>query len=49
MDSISRNHSKYLLMAHLIVVTKYRKQLLIKYGNEIKQILSDIAEEKDFE
>lgn len=36
-------------MAHLIFVSKYRKQLLIKYGNEIKQILSDIAEEKDFE
>jgi len=48
-DYISRNHSKYLLMAHLIFVSKYRKQLLIKYGNEIKQILSDIAEEKDFE
>ncbi|MDR3599063.1 MAG: IS200/IS605 family transposase [Desulfosporosinus sp.] len=49
MDYISRNHSKYLLMAHLIFVTNYRKQLLIKYGNEIKQILSNIAEEKDFE
>ena len=49
MDYISRNHSKYLLMAHLILVTKYRKQLFIKYGNEIKQILSDIAKEKDFE
>ena len=49
MDYISRNHSKYLLMAHLIFVSKYRKQLSIKYGNEIKQILSDIAEEKDFE
>jgi len=36
-------------MAHLIFVTKYRKKLLVKYGNEIKQILSDIAEEKDFE
>jgi len=36
-------------MAHLIFVTKYRKKLLIKYGDEIKQILSDIVEEKDFE
>lgn len=36
-------------MAHLIFVTKYRKKLLIKYGDEIKQILNDIAEEKDFE
>jgi putative transposase len=49
MDYISRNHSKYFLMAHLIFVTKYRKKLLIKYGDEIKQILSDIVEEKDFE
>lgn len=49
MDYISRNHSKYLLIAHLIVVTKYRKQLLIRYGNQIKQTLNDIAEEKDFE
>ena len=48
MDYISRNHSKYLLMSHLIFVVKYRKQLLIKYGNEIKQIFSDIAEEKNF-
>ena len=48
MDYISRNHSKYLLMSHLIFVAKYRKQLLIKYGNEIKQIFSDIAEEKNF-
>lgn len=35
-------------MSHLIFVVKYRKQLLIKYGNEIKQIFSDIAEEKNF-
>ena len=48
MDYTSRNHSKYLIMVHLIFVCKYRKQLLIKYGNQIKQILNDIAEEKDF-
>lgn len=36
-------------MAHLIFVCKYRKQLLTKYGNQIKQILNEIAEEKDFE
>ena len=36
-------------MMHLIFVCKYRKELLIKYGNQIKQILNDIAEEKDFE
>ena len=49
MDYISRNHSKYLLMAHLIFISKYRKKLLIKYGREIKQIMSDIAKEQDFE
>lgn len=36
-------------MAHLIFITKYRKKLLIKYGSEIKQIMSDIAKEEDFE
>ena len=36
-------------MIHLIFVCKYRKKLLIKYGNQIKQILNDIAEEYNFE
>lgn len=49
MDYASKNHSKYLLMVHLIFVCKYRKKLLIKFGNQIKKILNDIAEEKDFE
>lgn len=49
MDYISKNHSKYLIMAHLIFVCKYRKKLLIKFGKQIKQIFNDIAEEKDFE
>ena len=49
MDYTTKNHSKYLIMVHLIFVCKYRKKLLVKYGNEIKQILNDIAKEKDFE
>lgn len=48
MDYTSKNHSKYLLMVHLIFVTKYRKQLLVKYGDEIKTILDDISKEKKF-
>lgn len=36
-------------MAHLIFVCKYRKHLLVRYGGQIKQLLNDIAEEKDFE
>ncbi len=47
MDYISRNHSKYLLMSHLIFVCKYRKKLLIRYGEEIKLLLYQIAKEKD--
>ena len=34
-------------MVHLIFSCKYRKKLLIKYGEEIKQLFYDIAEEKD--
>lgn len=47
MDYISQNHSKHLLMVHLIFSIKYRKKLLIKYGREIKDILYNISEEKD--
>jgi putative transposase len=36
-------------MVHLIFVCKYRKHLLVRYGDEVKQVLNDIAEEKDFE
>lgn len=39
MGYVSENHSKYLLMVHLIFVVKYRRNLLIKFGDEIKQIL----------
>lgn len=48
MDYTSKNHSKYLLIVHLIFVTKYRKQLLVKYGDEIKTILEDVSKEKSF-
>lgn len=35
MDYVSENHSKHLLMVHLIFVVKYRRNVLIKFGNEI--------------
>lgn len=47
MDYISQNHSKHLLMCHLIFSCKYRKKLLIRYKKEVKQIFYDVAEEKD--
>ena len=31
----SKNHSKYFIMYHLIFVCKYRKKLLVKFGEEI--------------
>ncbi len=49
MDYASKNHSKYMLMVHLIFVTKYRKQLLVKYSGEMKEVLRNISEEKNFE
>jgi putative transposase len=43
MAYISENHSKHLLMCHLIFVCKYRKKLLIHLGDYIKQETQNIA------
>ena len=43
MDYNRGSHSKYSLMVHLIFVCKYRKKLLIRYGEEIKNIFIEIA------
>lgn len=48
MDYTSRNHSKYCLIVHLIFVCKYRKKMLIQYGDEIKTLMYRIAEDNDF-
>jgi len=49
MDYISKNHSKFLIIVHLIFVCKYRKKLLVKPGEQIKLLMFDIAKEKGFE
>lgn len=36
-------------MVHLIFVCKYRKHLLAKFGDQIKQIMIDISKEKMLE
>jgi len=36
-------------MVHLIFVCKYRKRLLIKYGDQIQDIFRDVAKAKHFE
>ena len=45
----SKNHSKFLLTYHIIFTCKYRKKLLIKFGEYIKQIMFDISKKYDFE
>jgi len=43
MEYISENHSKHLLICHLIFVCKYRKKLLLKVGDDIKTEIESIA------
>ena len=45
----SKNHSKFILTYHIIFVCKYRKKLLIKYGEDVKQIMHDISKRYDFD
>ena len=45
----TRNHSKFLLMYHIIFVCKYRKTILEPISEELKQIISDISKESNFE
>lgn len=48
MDYVSENHSKYLIMCHLIFVCKYRKSLLLKFGEFIKKEFYRIESISDF-
>ena len=48
MDYVSENHSKYLIMCHLIFVCKYRKSLLLKFGDFIKKEFYRIESISDF-
>ena len=48
MDYVSENHSKYLIMCHLIFVYKYRKSLLLKFGDFIKKGFYRIESISDF-
>ena len=45
----SKNHSKFILTYHIIFTCKYRKKLLIKYGEDVKQIMYDIGKRYDFD
>src|SRR5258707_9546834 len=47
MDYETKNHSKFLIRYHLIFVCKYRKSLLLRYGEEMKRIFEQIAAASD--
>jgi len=44
----SINHSKYSIRYHIIFVCKYRKKLLLRLGDKIKQYSYDISNKYDF-
>ncbi len=44
----SKASAKYLLKIHLILVCKYRKQLLIETGEYCKQVMFEISQTSNF-
>jgi putative transposase len=44
----SKNHSKFILRYHIIFVCKYRKYILDKMGDEVKEIMLGISSKYDF-
>ena len=48
-EYISKNHSKFLIKYHMILVCKYRKKLLIgAVEYDMKQIMQNISDLSDF-
>ena len=45
----TKNHSKFLLMYHIIFVCMYRKKILEPISGELKQIMFEISNGSDFE
>ena len=43
------NHAKFLIVYHLIFVVKYRKILLVQYGQWMKDTFFQIAQKSDFD
>lgn len=44
----SLNHSKFLLLYHIILVCKYRHKLLVKTGDLIKGVIEGLTTEYEF-
>lgn len=43
------SHSKHLLHVHLIFCVKYRKRLLVTYGDTVKSVFMGISDRYDFD
>lgn len=49
-EYISKNHSKFLIKYHVILVCKYRKKLLVgSVEYDMKQIMQNISDMSDFD
>lgn len=48
MELISNNHSKHMLLVHIVLVCKYRKPLLQLYGDYMKQEIISIGKRYDW-
>jgi len=48
MDYQRKNHSKFLIIYHIIFLVKYRKPLLMQCGDWMKCAMLKIAEKSDF-
>lgn len=44
----SKNHSKFILRYHIIFVCKYRKNLMIEYGQFVKDTMIEISLKYNF-
>ncbi len=49
MEYERKNHSKFLLLYHVIFVCKYRRNALFGIENELKNSISKIATKSNFE
>lgn len=49
MDYEKKNHSKFLLMYHVIFSCKYRRKILEPISEELKKTILDIASKSNFE
>jgi putative transposase len=48
MDYHTKNHARFLILYHMIFICKYRKKLLIHYGNETNKVFEDNAARSAF-